>query len=162
MPRPEFYVTNEVQDIMERIADKFPNVFPGFDVSRLGCLFTKGKKARKPIRLIPVSYPRDVWVDKTYIVEVFDANWCEMTPKQRNLAVFHTMCSIPEGGFDPESKSFGKKRRYDYEMFAEEFAVTNGVPNWLDNDDARGVFDAADETKGVLKSPVTVDDVAST
>lgn len=161
MARPDFEVTNEIQDIMERIAETFPRVFPGFDVNKIGSLFTKDKKARKPIRVISVGYPRDVWIDKTYIVEVFDEAWKEMTPKQRNLAVFHSMCFIPEGGFDAESSAYGKKRRYDYEMFAEEFAVTNGVPNWLENDDARDVFDAAEETKGDLKYPVTVDDVAN-
>ncbi len=162
MPKfTDYEVNNEVQDIMEKILTKFPKVFPGFDTNKIGCVFTKEKKSRKAIKILPVGYPRDVWIDKVYIVEVFNDVWGELNPKQRNLAVFHAMCAVPEGGFDPESSSYGKKRKYDYEMYAEEFAVTNGVPNWMENDDARDVFDAATQTDGDLKVyPVTASDVS--
>jgi len=137
----DYTVSPEIVDIMEAILEAYPNIFPGFDLNRLGCVVTKKKKSKKPIRLVPVGYPRDVYCDKTYVVEVFEKLWGALSQKKKNLAVFHVMCSIPEGGFDEGSKQYGKKRKPDYELFAEEFAITGGVPNWMENDDAKDVFE---------------------
>ena len=133
----DYTVCPEVTDIMEAILKKFPTVFPGFDVNKIGCVHTASKKnPKKPIKITSVRYPYDVWIDKTYIVEVMEDTWQEMSDKQKNLAVFHIMCAIPDGAFDEQSKEYGKKKRPDYEMYAEEFAVTGGVPNWMENDEA--------------------------
>ena len=158
----DYDVTGEVTDIMERIAEKFPVVFPSFDVNQVGATMTKGKKARKPARLIPVRYPFSVWLaSKVYIVEVFYDMWTEMNQKQRNIAVFHVMCAIPEGEFDTESKDYGRRRVPDYELYHEEFAVSGGHPDWMDNpDDIPDVLDAA-MGENVDKNPVTADQIAS-
>lgn len=137
----DYTISPEVTDIMEAILEAYPGVFQGFDLNMLGCIITKKKKSRKPIRLIPVGYPRDVYCDKAYIVEVFEKLWNDLSQKKKNLAVFHIMCSIPEGGFDESSKQYAKKRKPDYELYAEEFAVAGGIPNWMENDDAKDVFD---------------------
>lgn len=143
MPRvKDYHVSSEVQDIMESIVERFPSVFEGFDVSKIGVVHTKKKASRRrPLRIVCVRYPVDVWLDKTYIVEVAEKTWQDLTQKQKNLAVFHTMCAFPEGAFDESSKNYGKKKQPDYEMFAEEFAVTNGVPNWMENPEARDPFE---------------------
>jgi predicted metallopeptidase len=143
----DYEVNNEVSEIMEKIIEALPKVFEGFDVNAVQPVMTKGKKSKRGTRLIPVKYPYDILIDKVYFVEVFEQTWKNFSPKQKHLSVFHQMCSIPSGGFDPESNNYAKKRKPDYEMFAEEFAVTNGVPNWLENDDARDVFEAAEQAK---------------
>jgi hypothetical protein len=135
----DYETTREIADIMEGILDKHPRVFPGFDMNKIGFVHTLGKKAKKnPIKIRAVRYPYDVWMSQTYIVEVMDESWKEMTDKKKRcLAVFHTMCAIPEGAFDEQSENYAKIRKPDYEMYAEEFAVSGGVPNWMDNEDAR-------------------------
>jgi len=143
----DYEVNNEVTEIMEKIIEAFPKVFEGFDVNSVQPVMTKGKKSKRGTRLIPVKYPYDILIDKVYFVEVFEQTWKSFSDKQKRLSVFHQMCSIPSGGFDPESNNYAKKRKPDYEMYAEEFAVTNGVPNWLENDDARDVFEAAEQAK---------------
>jgi hypothetical protein len=92
-------------------------------------------------------------MSKVYIIEVADETWSEMGEKKKRLSVFHTMCAIPEGAFDAQSENYAKIRRPDYEMYAEEFAVTGGVPNWLDNDDARDPIDSDDSVVGERKEP---------
>jgi len=159
----DYVVSPEVTDIMERIIKSCPTVFSGFDIEAIGSVHTKNKKVKgnkPPIVMKPVKYPFDVWMDKTYICEVADDTWQSMTDKQKNLSVFHVMCSVPDGAFDEQSKNYGGKRRPDYVMYAEEFAVTGGVPNWMENPDARDVFDARakDDLERVA---VTLDGIAN-
>jgi len=125
---------SDVQAVMERYLERFPGMFEGFDVSKIGFVRTKKKKAKEPIRLHAVSYPMDVFCSsKVYIVEVFDSLWRKMDTKKRNLAVFRVMCSIPDGGFDEQSKHFGRKLRPEIVMYMKEYAACGGVPNWMEN-----------------------------
>jgi len=160
MPKfSDYSVTPEITDIMEAVLDTYPDVFPGFDLSMIGTVITKKKRSRRPVRLQTVGYPKDVFCDKVYIVEAFEKDWTELTQKKKNLAVFHVMCSIPEGGFDTTSKHYGKKRKPDYEMYVEEFAASGGVPNWMENDDAKDPMDKGSKKK-TSRTPVTSKDVA--
>ena len=126
----------ELQEIMEAFVNRFPNIFEGFDPSDLHVIFTEKKKTGPVIKLRPQRYPQDVFVGKPYIVEVIDELWKKLDAKRRNLAVFHIMCSIPQGGFDPESRFYAKKVRPDIQMFSLEFAACGGVPNWMENSEA--------------------------
>jgi hypothetical protein len=138
MPKfTDYYSDPEVKSIMERFIEHFPGMFEGFNVDNIHVVFTKKKKARRPIRLIPVRYPQDVFICKPYIIEVFEAWWEKMTPKQKNLAIFHVMCAVPEGGFDEQSSHYAKKVRPDVEMYLREYCAAGGVPNWLENDAAK-------------------------
>lgn len=130
----EFYGDTEVKTIMTDFVARFPNVFKGFNIEQLNVIVTKKKKSRKPIRLISVKYPMDVYILKPYIFEVFEVWWQRLSQKQKNLAVFHAMCGIPEGGFDEASQYYGKKVRPDIEMYLTEFAASGSIPNWLEND----------------------------
>jgi hypothetical protein len=56
-----------------------------------------------------------------------------MTPKQKNLAVFHIMCAIPEDGFTESANHYGKKIKPEISMYMREFAASGGVPNWMEN-----------------------------
>jgi hypothetical protein len=138
MPKfTDYYSDPEVKSIMERFIEHFPGMFEGFNVDNIQVVFTKKKKARRPIRLIPVRYPQDVFIGKPYIIEVFESWWEKMTPKQKNLAIFHVMCAVPEGGFDEQSSHYAKKVRPDVEMYLREYCAAGGVPNWLENDAAK-------------------------
>jgi len=166
----------EVRDIMERYVKKFPLVFDGFDVDAIGFIVTQKKEPgdKKPIKLHPCRYPAEVFIGKTYIVEVFDKKWSEMNTKQKNLAVFHTMCAIPVGGFDPGSKDYAKKCKPDIVMYRNEFAASGGVPFWMEDDSARDPMEAPKEEIVVKtdkddedpipakpgKQPVTMKDIA--
>jgi hypothetical protein len=130
----EFYGDTEVKTIMTDFVVRFPNVFRGFNVEQLNVVVTKKKKSQKPIRLISVKYPMDVYILKPYIFEVFEVWWQKLSQKQKNLAVFHAMCGIPEGGFDEASQYYGKKTRPDIVMYLTEFAAAGSIPNWLEND----------------------------
>jgi hypothetical protein len=134
MPRfTDYYSDGEVKDIMERIVERFPSMFEGFDSEAISFITTKKKKSAKAIRLITVAYPMEAIINKPYIVETFEARWKPMTPKQKNLAVFHIMCAIPEGGCSADAKHYGKKVRPEITMYMREFAASGGVPNWMEN-----------------------------
>jgi len=126
----------EVQDVMEKFLEKFPQIFEGFDTDRIGFVLTKKKKSKIPVRLVQVGYPMDVFTNKTYVVEAFEKWWATMDQKKKNLAVFHIMCAIPEGAFDEQSKNYGKKLQPEIKMYMKEFAASGGVPNWMENPDA--------------------------
>ena len=132
----DWYQDLEVRNIMEAFVKRFPEVFEGFDPSDLHVIFTEKKKTGPVVRLRPQRYPQDVFVGKPYIVEVLDESWKKLDRKRKNLAVFHIMCSIPQGGFDPESKFYAKKAKPDIQMFSLEFAACGGVPNWMENPEA--------------------------
>ena len=138
-----YRIGGEAVEIMERILQKFPKVFPEFDMNQIGTIFLCNKKitGKNPVQVKPVGFPAEVWANKVYIFVVYDDEWQTLSQKQKNLAIFKAMCSIPDGGCDPESKTYGKKRKPDYEMYAEEYAVTGGVPDWMNNPAARDVFD---------------------
>lgn len=150
----DFYSDPQVRTTMEKFISHFPGLFDGFDIDGINVVFTKKKKARKAIRLVPVRYPYDVYIGKPYIVEVFETKWKDMDETRRNLAVFHTMCSIPSGGFDPTSTHYGKKARPDIEMYLVEFAASGGVPNWMENSAACDPLKAnASDVKRALGGP---------
>lgn len=161
MPKKTDYeVRNDVVTIMETMIDKFPGVFSGFDTTKIqGVHLPDTFKQKKPITLKSVRFPYNVRDDMVYYVVVADGTWNEMNQKQRNLAVFHTMCSVPEGAFDPESKNYARVRKPDYELFAEEYAVC-GTVDWMTNEDAIDPLDAEAE-EDVEREPVTAASVAT-
>jgi len=157
----------EIQDIIEKFIERFPQIFEGFDASRIGFVMTKKKKSKVPIRLVPVGYPMDVFTNKTYLIESYKTLWEKMDQKKQNLAVFHVMCAIPEGAFDEQSKTYGKKLQPEIKMYMKEYAASGGVPNWMENPAAADPLDRTlDEIKedipdveaipddGVERSPV--------
>ena len=129
----DYQSDKEAMDIMEKFLDRFPGMFEGFDVKKIGFLMTLKKKAKEPIRLHCVAYPHDVFCSSVYIVEVFKSMWSKMDQKKKNLAVFRTMCSIPDGGFDEQSKHYAKKLQPEIRMFMKKYAACGGVPNWMEN-----------------------------
>lgn len=159
MSRPDYEILPDVNEIMEKLVEKYPIVFPGYDSNNVFVVFTKGKKYRKVVKVRSVRYPYSVKIKQPYVMEVFKDTWDEITQKQKNLSVFRSMLHIPEGGFDSESNFFGKIRKPDYEMFVEELSVSGGVPGWLDDDsDAKDPMDKPG-TDGKERKPVTKGDV---
>lgn len=129
----DFYSDREIQDIMDAFIQKFPKMFEGFDPTKIGFVVTRKKRSRKPLKIRRVSYPMSVWNPKAYIVEAFEASWKKLNQKTKNLHVWRVMCSIPVGGFDEQSKAYGKVLKPDINIFMREFAATGGVPNWEEN-----------------------------
>lgn len=124
----------EVRDIMERFLERYPGMFEGFDVDKMGYVMTAKKKGKEPIKVHTVQYPLSVFCSsKAYVVEVFQKWWKRMDAKKRNMAVFRAMCTIPDGGFDESSKHYGKKNQPEIRMFMKEYAACGGVPNWMEN-----------------------------
>jgi hypothetical protein len=177
----DYYSDGEVRSIMESIAEHCPKIFEGFDANGFHFITTKKRKASKTIKLRRVSYPMEPFVGKPYIVEVFDSKWKAMDQKRKNLSVFRVMCAIPNGGFDNQSKNYGKVIRPEIEMYMLEYAASGGVPNWMENPLAKDplersaddmakdlpVIDAIPSEEGSsgegksLKMPVTPQVVAS-
>lgn len=119
---------HEVSDIVEKFLEKFPSIFEGFDAGGIEFIVTCKKKSQKPINLRSVGYPFEVFIGKPYVMEVMEEKWKKMSQKQKNQAVFHIMCAIPNGGFDPASKYYGRKVRPQIVMYDLEFAAVGGVP----------------------------------
>jgi len=140
MPRFEDYRSDpEVRDIVERYVKKFPRVFDGFKVEDIFYIVTQKKKLRgkHPIKVKPVPYPHYVSSGKTYVFETFETSWEKMTPKRKNPSVFHSMCSIPLGGFDTASVKYGKLLKPDFNLYRSEYAASGGVADWFEDDSAR-------------------------
>ena len=156
----DYYSDSEVRTIMESILDKFTDMFRGFDVQRMHFITTKEKKSHRPLKLRTVSYPMEVFIGKPYIVEVFETKWKTLDQKRKNLAVFHIMCSIPDGGFDLESDNYARKLKPEIEMFMLEFAACGGIPNWMENPLAEDPMERTQKKvkEDVLKNVVVVPD----
>jgi hypothetical protein len=161
----DYACSSEVTDIMVKLITKFPSVFTGMDVNLVACVHTNNKASKKkPLSLRAVKYPYDVWLNKVYVIEVAQETWAEMNDKQKNLATFHIMCGIPEGAFDVTSKNYAGKKKPDHEVYDQEFAVTGGVLNWMDEENE--AIDPLDGDRSVKKSatgrkPVTAEAVAT-
>lgn len=183
----DFRSEPEVKDIMERFIERFPEMFEGFRPDDVNVIITERKKSQVPIKLKSVTYPMDVYIGKPYIMEVFDSWWRDMNDKQKNLAVFHIMCMIPEGGFDESSDCWAKKRKPEINMFMLEFAACGGIPDWFNNPSAKDPMeqrkadiassllgfsggeiegeripqeDLGSSTDGIKRIPVTITDIA--
>ena len=146
----DYHSDGEIKDIMERFIKRFPGMFEGFNVDKMFFITTKKKKSRKPVKLRSLSYPVEVFAGRPYIVEAFETVWKSLDQKKKNLAVFHIMCSIPDGGFSEDSKNYGKKLKPEIEMYLREFAAAGGVPNWMENPDASDPMERTE--KDVSKS----------
>lgn len=182
MPRFEDYGSDpEVKDIVERYVKKFPQIFGGFKLDDIFFIVTQKKTLRGkfPIRVKTVPYPHYVSSGYAYVFETFETKWEKFNQKQKNLAVFHAMCAIPQDGFDPMSTYYGKIVKPDYEIYQYEFVVSGGIPNWqeddkandpmeVDTDEIKLVTDEEEEEDAIptnspkksTKTPVTIDDVA--
>jgi hypothetical protein len=179
----DFYSDREAQDIMEAFLEKFPSMFDGFDVSKIGFVTKKAKKGKKgknvsgpSLKLVKVGFPYSVWMpSKTYIVVGSEAVWKNMDQKKKNLSVFRIMCAVPMGGFDEQSNNYGKIMTPDIKMYMREFAASGGVPNWEENPAAKDPMEQTTEdvikaiphieaippSDGVERKSVKIDDIAS-
>ena len=139
MPKFVDYTSSpEVKDIMLAFTERFPEMFDGFRIEGFNIVHTKKKKSTFPVKLHSVGYPAHVFSNgKPYIVEVYESWWQDMNQRQKNTAVFHLMCAIPDGGFDDQSKMYAKKLKPELCCYMLEFAATGGVPNWFENPDAK-------------------------
>lgn len=154
----DFYSDKQVQDIMESFLSKFSGMFGGFDTSKIGFVTTKKKKAKEVIKLHRVRYPFSVWIGKVYIAECSELLWQKLDVPHRNMAAFRAMCAIPDGGFDEQSKQYGKLLQPDIKMFMREFAASGGVPNWMEHPK---VNDPLADDKDDNRRPVTDADIES-
>ena len=174
----DFGSDTEVKDIMDRYINKYGPVFEGFDTGSIHFIRTKTKKPshNKPLKLHSCRYPQEVFIGKPYIVEVFDTIWSELSTKQKNLAVFHIMCSTPSDAFDRASTNYAGKVKPHYEMYRNEFAACGGVPDWMENPAAMDPMDSdpkqivvpeeeeedeEDPIPPVARQPVTMKDIAN-
>lgn len=150
-----YHIDRDVEDIVDEIMLKYPKVFSYFEPNKIQSVILENKKSKKPIKIIPVKFPYDISCTKTYFFIVYDECWKDLNQTQRNIAVFKAMISIPEGGFIEEEKNYAKIRKPDYELYAEEFAVTGGVPNWLENPDVKDPLADTSDPDDVNRVPVT-------
>lgn len=177
MPKNSDWSTaQEARDISERFVDRFPDVFEGFNPDDIFFIQTQKKKSKQPVKMRALGYPGYVVAGKPYVMEVYDVWWKDMDQRQRNIAVFDAMSAIPDGGFDEQSKHYGKLLQPEIKMHMSTFAACGGVPNWFENpaamdpmdrtqeelsDDVPVVDAIDDDDSPPERTPVTVDDVAS-
>jgi hypothetical protein len=169
----DWSTAQDAKDITERFVERFPDVFEGFDADGIFFIQTQTKTSKVPVKVKALGYPAYIVAGKPYVVEVFEKWWKEMDDRQKNIAVFDAMSFIPDGGFDEQSKHYGKVTQPEIKMHMSTFAATGGVPNWFENPAAKDpmartaqemsedvpVVDAITEDS-VPRTPVTVDDVA--
>lgn len=165
----DWTAAQDVKDLAEQIVEHFPGVFESFDSDSIYFIKTIGKSADFPIKVRTVSYPNQVFVGKPYIMEVFDKWWGSMDRRQQNIALFDAMCSFPEGGFDEQSKDYGKLRKPEVCMHLLTYAACGGVPNWMDNSaavdpmtrTADDVVSSLPSGDGPVRKPITAAEIAN-
>lgn len=140
----DFYSDHEVKDIAEGYLNRYPDTLSGFDCSKVGFIVTR-KNRGLPLKVHSVKYPMNVWMSQVYIFEVFEGPWRKLDQKRKNLNVFKAMCSIPSGGFDDQSKMYGKILKPEINMFMREYAASGGVVNWEENPAAQDPMDRTEE-----------------
>lgn len=155
----DWSAAQDVKDIMERFVEHFPGVFEGFDTDGIVCIITKKKKSKMPIKVRALGYPAYIAAGKPYIVEAFEVWWKVMDQRQKNIAVFAAMSHIPEGGFDEQSKQYGKLVRPEIQMHMQTFAAIGGVPNWFDNPAAKDPMKRTE--KEVAEAAPTVEPISA-
>lgn len=133
----DWSAAQDVKDIAEKFVEHFPGVFEGFNSDDIFFFLTKKKKSKMPIKVRALGYPAYVAAGKPYIFEVFEVWWKEMDIRQKNISVFSAMSHIPDGGFDEQSKHYGKLVRPEIQMHMRTFAAVGGVPNWFENPAAK-------------------------
>jgi len=125
----------DVPEMMDKLATMYPGIFDGFQPDKVTCIHVHGKKSKFPIKVSAVKFPYSIFSDsQVFICEVYAEEWQGLTAKKKALAVFHTMCSISQGAFDPESKNYAKRRKPDYSEFAEVLSASGGKIDWLNDD----------------------------
>jgi hypothetical protein len=133
----DWSAAQDVKDIVERFVAHFPGAFEGFDAEGIFFILTKKKKSKVPIKVKAIGYPGYVVAGKPYIVECFDSVWTDMDTRQKNISCWDAMSHIPEGGFDEQSKQYGKLVLPEIKMHMRTFAACGGVPNWFENPAAK-------------------------
>jgi len=155
----EWEVNQDVPLIVERLVSKV-KMFSAFESDRVFYLTVKGKKYKKPIKVTSCRFPYNLVSDPyIYIFEVMGDVWAALSQKQKNLSVYHAMCSVAPGGFEPSSKDFARKLSYDYELYADEYEVA-GVPDWLENPEASDPLES-NEKDNKKRVPITKETVAT-
>jgi len=151
----EYEFNEEVTTIINKILKKFGTLFEGFVPEKVNVVFTLNKKKSVPIRLISVTYPIYAWVKKPYVLEVFKESWDKLTQKQKNMWVFRTILGIAPGGFDEQKKTFGKKRKHDYNLYEEEMLIGgSSMANcmWMADDTQATDIMGVDSSKPIRKA----------
>jgi len=155
----DWEINQDVSIIIDRLVNKV-KAFSFFEREHVFYVTVRGKKYKKPIRVISCKYPYYLTTTPyVYIFEVMGDVWSALSQKQKNLSVYHAMCGIPLGGFDPAGKDFARKLSVDYELYADEFDVA-GVPDWLENPDAIDPLDSP-VGDGKKRVPVTKETIAA-
>jgi hypothetical protein len=161
----------EGRDIVDRLLERFPAIFDGFNANEVYFVMNKTKRSKEPIKVHISGHPFHLFT-KPYAFECFDLWWKDMDAKKKNLAIWRAMCAVPDKGFDDQSKDFGKKLQPEIKMFLKEYAACGGVPNWLENPAAKDPMErTADEVsedvpkveavpgQSIKRTPVTAGDI---
>ena len=128
----------EVKDYIIQLADKYPEVFGHVEADKIGIVRDMKKKNASPVCIKSVVFPESVWIDRlVYIMTVYDDVWGILEKSQKGLAVAQVLCSIPKDGFIESSKGYAKKISPDIKTYMEVFALSGGVPNWMENVSAK-------------------------
>lgn len=156
----DYEVTMDANDLMDKVVDKWPEAFEGFNSKEIHCVLTKGKKSKKALILKSVKHPFHVFIDKPYLLEIFDEVWKEMNNKQRHIAVFHVMNAIPSGGFDREDSNYSKLLQPDIKMFSTEYSALHGVPGLCDDS---VIVDPGEKenkkSKDIVRNPIKIENI---
>lgn len=147
----DFESVPEALDIIEKLVAKLPNVFSGFKLDQIAVIGTKNKKSKNTVKPVPVKYPHSVYLDYTYIFEVFLESWNSKSREEKCKIIFRAMCMIPFEGFDFDSKNYGKICKPQIQLYINEVALYKGIPGWPGSDVSRNPeeIDEADIAVGV-------------
>lgn len=144
--KKEWMEDSEALSVAMEIQNKFNEMFAGIELDKIRFIRVMDQKNGKAIKVATVGFPFNIDVNYLYYVMVDDLKWSEMSEAQRNLLVFSGLYEIAPGGMNPESASYGKKRKRDIEDFDDVIAVAGGRYDWQKTG-ATGLHDILQEQK---------------
>jgi len=128
--KKEWTEDSEALSVSMELVTKFNEMFSCIDLNKIRFVRVLERKNGKAIKVSPVGFPFNIDINYLYYIMIDDVKWKEMSEAQRNLLVFSGLYEIAPGGMDPESSSYGKKRKRDIEDFDSVIAVAGGRYDW--------------------------------
>ena len=131
MANPDCNPDQEIKDLAVQLMDKYPEHFPTFDPDMVIFLKTESKsKPKWDGRVMACKYQFRIGNPHLYAIEIDSLWWEEFTPEQRQFCMYHQMCHIPSGGFDPESKEYAKVLPHSIQDFPEVLGAAGAAFDW--------------------------------
>jgi len=127
----EFHECKEVDEIIAKLKEKFPNRFPHINSNEVKGLMQMGNSKVKVAFVRAVRPPYSLFTKVKYLVAVIEERFVDRTSAQKHLILYHELMHIPQ-------EMDGKTIKHDCQDFAD--IVAKFGPNWVNDDKLKDIL----------------------